>query len=197
VAHRSRPAWAVRLVRLPKAPHPVPTRTAWQPQNSSIGRARVTHQILGLPRQIRALDLPLWTLSTFHNALASSELATVIPVAGRFVKLWRAAPDFSNTLFAAKLRAFITDPSLQTPEARAKMRERAESPESKKIGETLFLVLERLNDLLKPVWARTMLRGVSRPRDHLYRFAASGLGNRHRGRRRFDCAAYSAHGGSQ
>ena len=32
------------------------------------------------------------------------------------------------------------------------MRERAESQEGKKIGETLFLVLERLTDLQKPLW---------------------------------------------
>jgi hypothetical protein len=32
------------------------------------------------------------------------------------------------------------------------MRERAESEERKKIGETLFLVLERLTDLQKPLW---------------------------------------------
>jgi hypothetical protein len=86
------------------------------------------------------------------DALASSDIATVIPVAGRFVKVWRGIHDFRAALFAAKLRAFITDPSLQTPEARARMRERAESEEAKKIGETLFLVLERLSDLQKPLW---------------------------------------------
>ena len=86
------------------------------------------------------------------DALASSDIATVIPVAKDFVKVWRGVHDLSAALFAAKLRAFITDPSLKTPEARARMRERAESPEGKKIGETLFLILERLNDMQKPIW---------------------------------------------
>lgn len=86
------------------------------------------------------------------DALADSGIAEVIPVAGRIVKIWRAAHDVRDALFAAKLRAFITDPSLQAPEARATMRERAESDEAKKIGETLLLVIEGLNDMQKPIW---------------------------------------------
>jgi hypothetical protein len=86
------------------------------------------------------------------DALESSELATVIPVAGHIVKIWRAAHTVRDALFAAKLLSFIRDPSLQTREARERMRERAESDEGKRIGEALFLILERMNDMLKPAW---------------------------------------------
>jgi hypothetical protein len=86
------------------------------------------------------------------DALSDSGIGEVIPAAGHIVKIWRVAHDVRDALFAAKLRAFITDPSLQTPEARATMRERAESEEAKKIGETLLLVIERLNDMQKPIW---------------------------------------------
>lgn len=86
------------------------------------------------------------------DALESSEIATVIPVAGHLVKFWRVAHDVRDALFAAKLRVFITDPSLQTSDARARMRERAESEDAKKVGETLLLVVERLNDMQKPLW---------------------------------------------
>src|SRR6266513_2761658 len=83
------------------------------------------------------------------DALESSEIATVIPVAGHIVKIWRAGHDLRDALFAAKLLSFIRDPSLQTPQARARMRERAESDEAKKFGETLLLVLDRLTDMQK------------------------------------------------
>jgi hypothetical protein len=86
------------------------------------------------------------------EALAHSPIGEAIPVAGHFVKLWRAARDVRASLFAVKLLSFIQDPSLQTSEARACMRERAESQEGKKIGEALFLILERLTDLNKPLW---------------------------------------------
>jgi hypothetical protein len=86
------------------------------------------------------------------EALEHSALAEVIPFAGRLVKLWRAGSRFRDYLFAVKLLSFIRDPSLHTPEARARMAERAESDEGKEIGETLFLILERLTDLQKPLW---------------------------------------------
>lgn len=86
------------------------------------------------------------------DALEHSGIGEIMPVAGHFVKAWRAVRDIRASLFAKKLLEFITNPSLQTPEARARMRERAESLEGKKIGETLFLVLERLTDMHKPLW---------------------------------------------
>jgi hypothetical protein len=86
------------------------------------------------------------------EALAHSGIAEVIPGVGVAIKVWRGAHKAADALLAAKLLAFIRDPSLQKPDTRAKMREQAESPESKKIGETLFLVLDRLTDMQKPLW---------------------------------------------
>lgn len=86
------------------------------------------------------------------DALANSSIAFVIPAAKWLVKGWRGVHDLRADLFARKLLDFITDPSLQTPEARARMKERAESDEAKKTGEALFLILERLSDMQKPTW---------------------------------------------
>jgi hypothetical protein len=86
------------------------------------------------------------------EALEHSGIGEAIPIAGHFVKVWRIAHDARDALFAAKLRAFILEPALQTPEARAQMRERAHSEDSKRVGETLLLVLERLTDMMKPAW---------------------------------------------
>ena len=101
---------------------------------------------------LSSIEAALTHAEEMWDALESSEIATVIPVAGRIVKVWRAAHDVRDALFAAKLHAFITDPSLQSPEARERMRERAESEDAKKIGATLLLVVERLNDMQKPTW---------------------------------------------
>ncbi|MGH2448379.1 MAG: hypothetical protein ACREU3_04160 [Steroidobacteraceae bacterium] len=86
------------------------------------------------------------------EALGHSAVAEAIPIIDRLVKVLRATKRISDSLLAAKLLSFVRDPSLQTPEARAQMRERARSEDAKKIGETLFLVLERLTDMQKPKW---------------------------------------------
>ena len=59
------------------------------------------------------------------DALAGSEIADAIPIAKYFVKGWRAVRDIRASLFASKLLKFITDPSLQTAEARARARQRS------------------------------------------------------------------------
>ncbi len=82
-----------------------------------------------------------------------------IPVIRRFVKIWRGINDIRTRVLAAKLRGFVCDPSLQSPETREQMRQRAESPEGKKIGQTLFMVLERLTDLNKPRWLAKLFAG--------------------------------------
>lgn len=91
--------------------------------------------------------------------LATSEVVEMIPVIRRFVQGWGAIQDIRNALLAAKLRAFILEPSLQTPEAREAMRERASTDEGRQIGETLFMVLERLTDRMKPVWLGRLFAG--------------------------------------
>lgn len=86
------------------------------------------------------------------EALDHSAIAEAIPFVERAVKVWRAGSKFRDAMLARKLLSFISDPSLQNPDTRAQMRERAKSEDGRKIGEMLFLVLERLNDLQKPEW---------------------------------------------
>jgi len=86
------------------------------------------------------------------DALENSAIGEAIPFVDRIIKFWRVAGKFRDAMLARKLLSFITDPSLQTRATRAQMRERAESDECQKIGETLFFVLERLNDMQKPGW---------------------------------------------
>lgn len=86
------------------------------------------------------------------EAVSHSQVVKEVPVIRQAVAIWKTYNDARSALFAAKLEKFVTDPSLQTPEARERMREQAESPDAKKIGETLFMVLDRLTDMLKPTW---------------------------------------------
>jgi hypothetical protein len=91
--------------------------------------------------------------------LEASEVARVIPGIGHFVRVWKKVNDIRSRLLAAKLRKFVTDPSLQSEKAKQRMRERAGSEEAKKIGETLFLVLDKLTDMQKPVLLAKVFAG--------------------------------------
>ena len=107
--------------------------------------------------------------SLLENAIDSSDVVwreiehcpvtEEIPLVKQFVKIWRGVNDIRTRILAAKLRGFVCDPSLQSPEMREKMRERVESDEGKKIGQTLFMVLERLTDLNKPLWLAKLFAG--------------------------------------
>lgn len=101
---------------------------------------------------VPSLEEALTNADEVWEALDHSAIAEAIPIVDRIVKIWRAGETIRGALFAARLLSFIRDSSLHTPEARARMRERAESEDGKQVGETLLLVLERLNDMQKPTW---------------------------------------------
>lgn len=105
-----------------------------------------------MPNILPSIEESLTDLDSVLKALDDSAIGEAIPLVDRAIKIWRAAGNFRDAMLARKLLSFITDPSLQTTEARARMREHTESEEGKKIGEMLFLVLERLNDMQKPTW---------------------------------------------
>ena len=86
------------------------------------------------------------------EAVPHSHVVKEVPIIRQAVALWKTYNDARSALLAAKLEKFVTDSSLRTPEARARMCEQAKSPDAKKIGETLFMVLEKLTDMLKPMW---------------------------------------------
>ena len=105
-----------------------------------------------MPNILPSIEESLCDLESVLKALDDSSIGEAIPFVDRAIKIWRAAGKFRDAMLARKLLSFITDPSLQTAEARTRMREQTESEEGKKIGETLFLVLEGLNDMQKPAW---------------------------------------------
>ena len=105
-----------------------------------------------MPNMLPSIEESLTDLDNVLEALDDSPIGEAIPFVDRAIKIWRAAGKFRDAMLARKLLSFITDPSLHTADARARMRERAESKDSEKVGEMLFLVLERLNDMQKPTW---------------------------------------------
>ncbi len=81
-----------------------------------------------------------------------NEAVKAVPVIGTALRILHGVDDLRSRAFAAKLHKFIQSPELRTDKARAKLKEGiASSPEeAERIGETLFLVLERMTDLDKP-----------------------------------------------
>jgi hypothetical protein len=86
------------------------------------------------------------------DLITNSEVLAAVPVVSTAFHVMRGINDIRALAFMSKLAAFVTDPSLQSEAAKARMREQARRPskESRKIGEALFLVLERLTDMEKP-----------------------------------------------
>jgi hypothetical protein len=86
------------------------------------------------------------------DLITQSEVLAAVPIVGTAYKVMRGINDIRARAFIAKLAAFVTDPCVQSEAAKMQMREWAAKPskESRKIGETLFLVLERLTDTEKP-----------------------------------------------
>lgn len=105
-----------------------------------------------MPNILPSIEESLTDLDGLLKALDDSAIGEAIPFIDRAIKVWRTAGKFRDAVLARKLLSFITNASLQTADARARMREHAESEEGKKIGETPFPVLDRLNDMQKPVW---------------------------------------------
>lgn len=87
-------------------------------------------------------------------SLASdSELIKTIPFLGSALKVLQGVTDLRSRILAKKLYLFMTDPALQTPEAREAIRGKInESPKAaEQVGETLFLVLDKVVELKKPL----------------------------------------------
>ncbi len=98
------------------------------------------------------LEAALENIEAGVNIISGSEVLSAIPVVGTAFKVCRGIDDLRARIFIAKLERFVTDPSLQSRATIEALRRTAENPsdESEKIGESLFLILERLADLQKP-----------------------------------------------
>ena len=81
-----------------------------------------------------------------------SELASSIPVIGTAFKMMKGLDDWRTRIFQAKLESFLTAPGMQAPSVVTEWKRKMESSpdEANQIGETLFLVVDKVIDTRKP-----------------------------------------------
>lgn len=98
------------------------------------------------------LEATLTNIEVAIDAVTSNEAVSAIPVIGTAFKVCKGIDDLRSRAFAAKLRTFVLSPDLCKPAAKEAILKKVQaSPEdAQKVGETLFLVLDRLIDLDKP-----------------------------------------------
>lgn len=86
------------------------------------------------------------------DLLTDNEAVKAVPVVGTAIKVLKGVGDARDRALAAKLEKFIQDPSLQSARAREKLRSgiASDPDEAIQVGETLFLVLDKMTDLDKP-----------------------------------------------
>ena len=105
------------------------------------------------PRNDRhLLEATLANVDVAIDAITSNEAIAAIPVIGTAFKVCKGLDDLRSRAFAAKLAGFFSEPSISSASAMAAIvRKVRESPdEACRVGETLFLVLDRFIDLDKP-----------------------------------------------
>lgn len=97
------------------------------------------------------IEAALENVEAFIDVFTDNEILKSIPVVGTAIKVIKGAGDIRDRLFAAKIMTFLKALEKVTPDIKEKIRQRvAESPdESRKVGETVLLLLDRLVDLDK------------------------------------------------
>lgn len=98
------------------------------------------------------LDAVLTNSEVLVDSLTDNPAVAAIPVIGTAIKVCKAIDDMRARAFAKKLADFIEDPALRSNEAAEKIKRKisTDPDEATKVGETLFLVLDRFIDLDKP-----------------------------------------------
>jgi hypothetical protein len=104
------------------------------------------------PKDRHLLEATLTNIEVAIDAITSNEAVAAIPVIGTAFKVCKGIDDLRSRAFAAKLRNFVLSPDLSKAAAKEAILKKVQaSPEdAQKVGETLFLVLDRLIDLDKP-----------------------------------------------
>ena len=105
------------------------------------------------PRRDRPiLEAVLQNVEIAVDAITANDAVASIPVIGTAFKLCKGFDDLRSKAFAAKLARFFSVGALSTPKAKAAIvaKVQSSSEEARKVGETLFLVLDRFIDLDKP-----------------------------------------------
>lgn|GEM_PF-2179723 len=97
------------------------------------------------------LEAFLTNAEVMVDSYLDNEAVRSVPVVGTALKLCKGVDDLRTRALAAKLAKFLSEPSLQSANAKAKMQRLAsDKTEQVRIGETLFLVIEKMTDLEKP-----------------------------------------------
>lgn len=86
------------------------------------------------------------------DLLIENEAIRAIPFVGSIVKIAKGVDDYRSRLLLQKLYAFLVEPALQTRQESKALRTIILADEEKQqdIGDTLFLVLDKITDLKKP-----------------------------------------------
>ncbi|WP_024545822.1 hypothetical protein [Picosynechococcus sp. NKBG15041c] len=97
------------------------------------------------------IEATLENVEALIDILLDNDILKGIPVVGTAIKCLKGAEDIRDRLFAAKLSSFLKSLENVGPELKEKIRQRvAEDPDqSRKVGETILLVIDRLADLEK------------------------------------------------
>jgi hypothetical protein len=99
------------------------------------------------------LEAVLENSEAAFDLLTDNEAVKAIPVVGTAFKLCKGLDDLRSRALAAKLRRFLDHPQMRDDSIREKIKRNVqEDPDNAaRVGETLFLVLDRFVDLDKPV----------------------------------------------
>jgi hypothetical protein len=130
----------------------VDTIVVGPPGNFKVARP-AAYEPMAEPRKDRPiLEAVLQNIEVAIDAVTSNEVIAAVPVIGTAFKLCKGLDDLRSRALAAKLAAFLSLPAMSTAAAKAAIARKVQtSPdEARKIGEALFLVLDRFIDLDKP-----------------------------------------------
>lgn len=99
------------------------------------------------------LEAVLTNIEVAVDAITANDAVAAIPVVGTAIKVCKGFNDLRSRAFAAKLDAFVSTPDLVRSSFKAALVKLVQSSpsEARKVGEMLFLALNRYIDLDKPV----------------------------------------------
>lgn len=99
------------------------------------------------------LEAALQNVEAFIDTATENETVRAVPILGTALKICKGVDDLRNRAIAAKIYKFLLEPSLQAPRTKARLQISVSrsKEEAEMLGETLFLTLEKLSDMRKPV----------------------------------------------
>ena len=105
------------------------------------------------------LDLVGSSAEAIADIVMKDGLFSAVPVFSSALKILKVGDSYRDRMFAAKLLAFISEVETLTPDQRqATAYKLTKDDEGKKAGETLLLILDKLNDMDKPALLGFLLR---------------------------------------